>query len=62
MESSNARHPDEPALIKFLERNDQTADYVTRTAKWLQDKYPASAQALRAKLKTIYRAKSTRGQ
>jgi uncharacterized protein Yka (UPF0111/DUF47 family) len=51
------RHKDEAALLKFVSRQDQTADYVRRTAEWIKSEYPASAATLLPKLRQIYREK-----
>lgn len=50
-------HPDEKSLLKFLERKDQTADYVRRTAEWIKEEYPGSAERLIPLLRKIYKAK-----
>lgn len=50
-------HPNEKGLIKFLERQDQTADYVRRTAEWIKTEYPGSAKNLLPILRKIYRDK-----
>lgn len=51
------RHPAEAEVLAFLERKDQTADYVKRSAEWLKDKYPGSAPAMLPKLRQLYRQK-----
>lgn len=50
-------HNDEKALLKFLERPDQTADYVRRTAEWIKEEYPGSAKRLLPLLRKIYKEK-----
>lgn len=50
-------HPDEKSLLKFLERQDQTADYVRRTAQWIKEEYPGSAKRLLPLLRKIYKDK-----
>jgi hypothetical protein len=52
------KHPDEAALLKFLARPDQGADYVRRTAQWLKDNYPGSVASMTPRLRTIYREKT----
>jgi hypothetical protein len=51
------RHGSERELVAFLERQDQTAAYVRRTAEWIKDEYPGSAPALLPRLRALYRAK-----
>ena len=51
------QHNDEAALLKFCERQDQTADYVRRTAEWIKTNYPASTARLIPKLRAIYKDK-----
>lgn len=50
-------HPNEKNLLKFLERPDQTADYVRRTAEWIKREYPGSAARLLPLLRKIYKQK-----
>jgi hypothetical protein len=50
--------PDE--LFRFLERNPVGPDYVRRTAEMIRTKYPASWQAMRPRLKQLYRAEVSR--
>jgi uncharacterized protein Yka (UPF0111/DUF47 family) len=52
------RHPHEADLLKFCERQDQSADYVRRTAEWIKKEFPASATAMLPKLRAIYKRKT----
>jgi len=58
MAAGNAprRLNDEPALLAFLARRDQSADYVRRTAIWIKVGYPGSVHIL-PKLREIYKTK-----
>lgn len=56
MANSDRRLNDEPALLAFLERRDQQADYVRRTAEWIKTDYPGSVHIL-PKLREIYKQK-----
>jgi len=51
------KHKDEAALLKFLARPDQTADYVRRTAEWIKKNYPGSVATLLPKMRAIYKNK-----
>lgn len=51
-------HPSEKELIKFLSRDDQTADYVRRTAEWIKEEFPGSAKRLLPLLRKIYKSKN----
>ena len=53
---SGRRHNGEAELLRFLERPDQTADYVRRTAEWIKAERPGSAHLL-PKLRQIYKNK-----
>lgn len=55
--ASGDKHPNEGALMKFLERGDQTADYVRRTADWVKDRYPGSAPTLLPRMRRLYKNK-----
>jgi hypothetical protein len=57
VEISETRHPNEGALVKFLERSDQSAAYVRETAEWIKKNYPGSVRTLLPKLRAIYKAK-----
>lgn len=50
-------HPDEAALMRFLERKDNSADYVRRSAEWLRENYPGSEAALLPRIRKLYRQK-----
>lgn len=54
--ATGRRHNGEAELLRFLERPDQTADYVRRTAEWIKAEYPGSVHLL-PKLRVLYRAK-----
>jgi hypothetical protein len=51
------RHNAEAELLRFLERPDQTADYVRRTAEWIKQEFPGSAPSMLPKLRQLYRMK-----
>ncbi len=51
------RHPAEPELLRFLERQDQSADYVRRTADWIKAEFPVSTATLLPRLRVLYRQK-----
>jgi len=55
-------HPAPAQLLRFLERKDQSSDYVRRTAEWIKDKYPGSAASLLPQLRQLYRDKRREGQ
>lgn len=55
------RHRNEANLMKFLERQEQSSDYIFRTAEWLKVKYPGSAAALLPKLRKLYKDKRAAG-
>ena len=57
--ATGKRHAAERELLAFLERQDQTADYVRRTAEWIKREYPGSAHLL-PRLRAIWREKSAR--
>lgn len=50
-------HNNEKGLIKFLERPDNSADYVRRTAEWIKKEFPGSAARLLPILRRIYKDK-----
>lgn len=54
-------HPNETELMRFLERHDQTADYVHQTAIWIQREYPGSAARLLPLLRELYARKIRAG-
>lgn len=54
---SNATHPAEDELIKFLLRKSNTSFYVFRVVQWLKEKYPESHRKLLPQLRKIYRDK-----
>jgi hypothetical protein len=43
--------------MKFLERGDQTADYVRRTADWVKDRYPGSTSTLLPRMRRLHKNK-----
>ena len=47
--------------MKFLERKDQSSDYVRRTAEWIKEQFPGSAPAMLPKMRAIYRDKKQAG-
>lgn len=55
--ANGKRHTAEAELLRFLERQDQTADYVRRTADWIREHYPGSWPTMRPRLRAIYKAK-----
>lgn len=57
MVNGERRHSDEAALLRFLERPDQSADYVRRTAEWIKQEFPGSAPSMLPRLRAIYRQK-----
>lgn len=54
------QHQNEAALLKFLQRSDQSSAYVRETAQWLRKKYPGSA-GLIPKLRQLYQEKKRAG-
>ncbi len=57
MAAGDRRHAQPAALIRFLERDDQSAAYVQQTAEWIKREYPGSAAELLPQLRRIYRDK-----
>lgn len=51
------RHPDEAELLKFCSRDDQSSDYVRRTADWIKEQFPASVPTLLPRLRQLYAEK-----
>jgi hypothetical protein len=58
MADGDRRHTQPDALLRFLERDDQSAAYVQQTAEWIKTEYPGSAAALLPRLRDIYRRKA----
>lgn len=56
------RHPDEAELLAFLQRKDQSSDYVRRTAEWITKNYPGSEASMLPRLRQIYKEKRREGQ
>lgn len=55
--ATGKRHPAEREYLAFLERQDQSAHYVKRSAEWLKEKYPGSVETLIPKMRVLYRQK-----
>ena len=61
METGDRKHASEADVLKFLERKDQSSDYVRRTAEWIKEQFPGSAPAMLPKMRAIYRDKKQAG-
>ena len=58
MAEPGAEHPAPDELLRFLERNPGSADYLRRTADWIRTTYPGSWASMRPRLQQLYRAES----
>lgn len=55
-------HPAEAEYLRFLQRQDQSSDYVRRSAEWIKDTYPGSVDTLLPKMRQLYKEKRREGQ